>query len=115
MIDGCHSNVAIANHIAFIKKIKKPKFAIWSLQKNRYPEKYVKYLKSFKKIVAIKIPNEVNSCSADQLKKIAVQNGIKCVVAPNLQSAIKKISTKESKCISIIGSLYTAGKALNLN
>ena len=115
LIDGCHSNVAIANHIAFIDKIKKPKFAIWSLQKNRCPEKYVKYLKSFEKIVAIKIPDQVNSCSANQLKKIALQNEIKCITAPNLHSAIKKLSTNEAKCISIIGSLYTAGKALNLN
>ena len=115
LLDGCHSEVAIKNHVSFIKKINKPKFAIWSLQKNRYPNQFVKHLKIFDKIVAIKIPGEPNSCSAEHLKKAAKQNGIKCVTAPNIYSAIKKISTNEVKCISLIGSLYTVGRVLNLN
>ena len=47
LLDGCHSEKAITNHIKFIKNINKPKYAIWSLMKNREPEKYVKYLKNF--------------------------------------------------------------------
>ena len=83
--------------------------------KNREPEKYVRYLKCFKKIVAIKIPGEPNSCSPKLLKKLADRNGINCVIAPNIHSAIKIISSNNPKCLSIIGSLYTAGKVLNLN
>ncbi len=115
ILDGCHSIVAIANHIKFLRSIKKPKYAIWSLMKNREPEKFVKYLKCFKKIVAIKVPNEANACSAEQLKQIANLNGIKCQTAENIQSAIKLISSDQPKCLSIIGSLYTAGAVLNLN
>tara|TARA_Y100000590_G_scaffold188761_1_gene215079 strand:+ start:1846 stop:3123 length:1278 start_codon:yes stop_codon:yes gene_type:complete len=115
LLDGCHSQKSILNHVNFLKSINKPKYAIWSLMKNREPEKYVKYLKCFKKIVAIKIPNEPNSCSPMLLKKIADRNNIDCLVASNIQAAIKTISSEKPKCISIIGSLYTAGKVLNLN
>ena len=115
LLDGCHSEKAITNHIKFIKNINKPKYAIWSLMKNREPEKYVKYLKNFKKIIAINVPDEPNSCSPRLLKKIANQNNIDCEVAKDISSAIKIISSDEDKCVSIIGSLYTAGKALNLN
>ncbi len=115
LLDGCHSEASIKNHVKFLKNINKPKYAIWSLMKNREPEKYIKYLKCFKKIVVIKVPNEKNSCSPILLKKIADKNNINCIAAPNIQTAIKKISSKESKCISIIGSLYTAGSFLNLN
>jgi len=115
LLDGCHSEEGILNHKKFIKNINKPKYAIWSLQKNRDPEKYVRHLKCFKKIVAIKIPEEPNSCSAIQLKRIAKNNGIECVTATNITSGIKTLSSKEPKILSIIGSLYTAGKVLNLN
>ncbi len=115
LLDGCHSQRSILNHINFLKSVKKPKYAIWSLMKNREPEKYIKYLKCFKKIVAIKIPNEPNSCSPVLLKKIAHRNNINCTISPNIQKAIKTISSNQPKCISIIGSLYTAGEVLNLN
>ena len=115
LLDGCHSENSVKNHVKFLKSIDKPKYAIWSLMKNREPEKYVKYLKNFKKIIAINIPDEPNSCSPRLLKKIANQNNIDCEVAKDISSAIKIISSDEDKCVSIIGSLYTAGKALNLN
>ena len=115
LLDGCHSQQSILNHINFLKSINKPKYAIWSLMKNREPEEYIKHLKCFKKIVAIKIPNEPNSCSPILLKRIADQNNISCIVSANIQTAIKALSSKKPKCISIIGSLYTAGKVLNLN
>ena len=95
LLDGCHSQKSILNHVNFLKSINKPKYAIWSLMKNREPEKYVKYLKCFKKIVAIKIPNEPNSCSPKLLKKIADQNNINCTVLPNIQKAIKSISSEK--------------------
>ena len=115
LLDGCHSIVSLLNHIKFLRGIKKPKYAIWSLMRNRQPEKWGEHLKCFKKVIAIKIPNEPNACSSVQLKKIANRNGIECDIAPNIQSAIKKISTNEAKVISIIGSLYTISACLNLN
>ena len=114
LLDGCHSETAIKNHIKFLKNINKPKYAIWSLMKNRYPEKYVKHLKCFKKIIAITVPGEPNACSAFLLKKIANKHNIQCITAPNIISAIKALSSDRTKVISVIGSLYTVGKVLNL-
>ena len=82
--------------------------------KNRYPEKYVKHLKCFKKVIAIKVPNTPNACSSLVLKRIANKNGIKCITAQNITSAIQALSSNKPKVISIIGSLYTVGKVLNL-
>ena len=115
LLDGCHSETSIINHIKFLKSIDKPKYAIWSLMKNRYPEKYVKHLKCFKKVIAIKIRNEPNACSPLVLKKIANKNSIKCITAPNITAAIQALSSNKPKVISIIGSLYTVGDVLNLN
>ena len=115
LIDGCHSEEAVKNHIKFLKGINKSKYAIWSLMKNRNPEKYVKHLECFKKIITIKIPNETNSCSAQKLARIGNKNGIKSIAAPDIKTAIRKISDKEKKIISVIGSLYTAGEVLKLN
>jgi len=114
-LDGCHSETSIKNHVSTIKNIKKPKFAIWSLGENREPEQYVKHLKIFKKLVSIKIPGEPNSCSPQLLKKIANKHNIECFTAPNIISAIQALSSSKPKVISIIGSLYTVGKVLNLN
>ena len=115
LLDGCHSEKSILNHTKFLKNINKPKYAIWSLMKNRHPEKYVKHLKCFKKVIAIKISNEPNACSASLLKKIANKHNIQCITAPNIISAIKALSSDRTKIISVIGSLYTVGKVLNLN
>mgnify|MGYP001274788139 CR=1 FL=1 len=115
-IDGCHSESSIKNHVLAIKHISKPKFAIWSLGKQRSPELFVKHLKIFKKIIAISIPGDATgSCSPHLLKKLALKNSIDCTTASNVQEAIGKISSKEPKFVSIIGSLYTAGKVLTLN
>ena len=103
LVDGCHSVEAILNHKSFIKSINKPKYAIWSLQKNREPQKYVKHLKCFEKIVAIKIPGEPSGCSPQKLKQLANSNGIKCITAPNITSGIKALSSKQPKILSIIG------------
>tara|TARA_Y100000590_G_scaffold417638_1_gene517573 strand:+ start:1162 stop:2451 length:1290 start_codon:yes stop_codon:yes gene_type:complete len=115
LLDGCHSEASIKNHVNFLKNINKPKYAIWSLMKNRHPSNYAKHLRNFKKIIAIRIPNEPNSCSAQLLKKIAKKQNIECVTAPNIVSAIRSLSSNQPKVISIIGSLYTCGKTLNLN
>ena len=34
----------LKNHIKFLKSLNKPKYAVWSLMKNRNPEKVTKYL-----------------------------------------------------------------------
>ena len=86
------------------------------MQKHKHPEPFIKQLKGiFKKIIAVKIPDETNSCKAQQLKQIANRSGIKCNVAPSIETAIKRLSNKKPKVIASFGSLYLVGKILSLN
>ena len=84
--------------------------------RNKHPKLFIKQFKGiFKKIIAVKIPDEPNSCKPQELKQIANRSGIKCDVAPSVESAIKQISSKKSKVISAFGSAYLIGKILSLN
>ena len=86
------------------------------MQKHKHPELFIKHFKGiFKKIIAVKIPDETNSCKPQQIKQIANKFGISCEIAPDIESAIKRISNKNSKVITSFGSLYLIGKILSLN
>ena len=69
----------------------------------------------FKKIVTFKIPEEPNSITSSDLKKIAEKNGFKALEAKNIKDALKKISSNEKKIIVLWGSTYGAGYALSIN
>jgi len=86
------------------------------MQKHKHPELFIKKFKGiFKKIIAVKIPDESNSCKPQQLKQIANRSDIKCDVTPSIESAIKQLSNKKPKVIASFGSLYLIGKILSLN
>ena len=86
------------------------------MTKNKNPDSFIKEFKGlFKKIVTIPIENEQASESNKLLFKIAQRNSFRSELANNLDSAIKKISSKEQKIICIFGSLYLCGNVLNKN
>ena len=63
LLDGCHSIKAAKNLAKYLKSIKGPKYAIWAIQKNREPKKFIECFQGiFRKIVCIKVPNEKNFC-----------------------------------------------------
>ncbi len=86
------------------------------MQKHKHPELFIKQFKGiFKKIIAVEIPDEPNSCKPQRLRQIANRSSIKCNVAPSIKSAIKQLSNKKPKVIASFGSLYLIGKILSLN
>ena len=116
LIDGCHSEASAKNLASYLKSIDKDVYGIWGMQKHKHPELFIKEFKGiFKKIIAVKIPGEQNSCKPHYLKNVANQSGIKCDVAPSIESAIKQLSNKKPKVIASFGSLYLIGKILNSN
>ena len=116
LVDGCHSNTSAKNLASYLKTLNKNICGIWGIQTSRRPEQFIKNFKGiFKKIVAVKIPDEPNSCSPRKLQKIANQSSLKCSTAHNIHSAIKKLSSKKEKIITCFGSLYLVGKILSLN
>ncbi len=115
LIDGCHSMASGKNLYDYLKTLKEPIYGIWGMQKNKLPESFIKsFNRIFKKIITVKIPNEPNALKAEQLKSIA-QKYMPTKTAPNIQSALKQLSSKEKKTIVIFGSLYLMGDVLSKN
>ena len=116
LVDGCHSETSAKNLATYLKGVDKDIYGIWGMQKHKHPELFIKqFLGIFKKIVAVKIPDESNSCRPQKLKRIANKSSIECEIAPNIKSAIKQLSNKKQKLIVCFGSLYLIGKILSLN
>ena len=116
LIDGCHSRVSAKNLSDYLKKIKTPKYGVWSMMKNKDPSNFIKQFKGiFKKIYTIPILGERGSMCPKVLAKIAKKNNLDASPLKNFEAALKNISTKEKKIICIFGSLYQCGNILNKN
>ena len=85
------------------------------MQKNKLPKILKEFKGIFKKIVTVKIPGEPNSCTADELKSIAIKQNYKVETAIGIKEALKNISSKEKKIIVVMGSLYWCGSVLKEN
>ena len=116
LIDGCHSETSALNFKEYLKTLNVPLYGIWSMTKNKEPNKFIsKFRGMFKKIVILPIKNEPSSLPRALLFKIAKKNKFKTVIANNIGEALKKISSKEKKVICVFGSLYLCGNILNKN
>ena len=116
LLDGAHSNTSGKILYDYLKSLKLPIYCIWGMQKNKLPKNFLKNFKGiFKKIVTIKIPNELNSCSAEQLKLIALKQNYQVEIANNFKEALKKITSNKPKVICFMGSLYLIGSVLKKN
>ena len=116
LIDGCHSEISAQNLVDYLKTLKVPLYGIWSMTKNKDPNKFISKFKGlFEKVVVVPIENEPASLSNKVLFKIAKRNNFKTELAENFELAIKKISSKQKKIICIFGSLYLCGNVLNKN
>ena len=92
------------------------RLCLWGMQKNKFPNEFLKNFKGiFKKIITVKIPNEKNSCTVEELKKIASHQKYETESAKDFKQALKKITSKEPKLICFMGSLYFIGSVLKDN
>ena len=116
MIDGAHAETDAKNLASYLKDIKKPKYAIWTMMKNKEPDLFIKQFKGiFKKIITTPIENEKKCMIAKDLKSIAQKNHLNVEAVKNFDEAIKKISSPNEKLIVCLGSLYNVGNILNKN
>lgn len=116
LIDGCHSETSAKNLFNYLKTLNVPLYGIWSMTKNKDPQKFIKIFKGlFQKIITIPIKDESASLSNKLLFRIAKKNNFNVDTANNLETALKKISSKKKKVICIFGSLYLCGNVLNKN
>ena len=116
MLDGAHAEADAKNLANYLKNINVPKYAIWSMMKNKEPDLFIKQFKGiFKKIITMPIENEQKCMSAQDLESIAKKNQFNVNKAKNLYEAINKVTSSDKKLISCIGSLYNVGNILNKN
>ncbi len=116
LLDGCHSEISAKNLANYLKTLKIPIYGIWSMTKNKNPDKFLKQFNGiFKKIITIPIENEPASMSNQVLLKVAKKNRYDCDSSNNLNEALKKISSKKKKIICVFGSLYLCGSIINKN
>jgi dihydrofolate synthase/folylpolyglutamate synthase len=115
LIDGCHSIASAENLYNYLKTLKEPVYGIWGMQKNKLPDLFIKSFNGiFKKIITVTIPNEPNALKAEDLLSTS-QKYISTSMAPNIQTALRKLSSIEKKTIVIFGSLYLTGEVLSKN
>ena len=115
LIDGCHAMASAENLYNYLKTLKEPVYGIWGMQKNKLPDQFIKsFNEIFKKLITVTIPNEPNALEADKLKAIG-QKYMSTSVTNNIESALKQLSSKETKTIVIFGSLYLIGDVLSKN
>ena len=116
LLDGCHSETSAKNLANYLKTIKLPIYGVWSMTKNKDPDKFIKQFKGlFRKIFIIPIENETASLSNKILFKIAKRNNYQSEMCESFEDALKKITSKEKKIICVFGSLYLCGNILNKN
>ena len=116
LLDGAHSNTSAQNLYNYLKTLNIPIYCVWGMQKNKLPNEFLKNFKGiFKKIITIKIPNEKNACSANELKNIALRQKYNVDTTKNLKDSLKKLHSKEKKIILFMGSLYWIGYVLKNN
>ena len=86
------------------------------MQRNKMPSKFLKNFHGiFKKIITMKIDSEPNSCTAEELREIAIKKGYSVDKEKNIQDALKKLSSNKAKTICVFGSLYHVGYVLSKN
>ena len=86
------------------------------MQKNKFPKEFLNNFKGiFKKIITVKIPNEKNACTADELKKIALKLKYNAETVRNFKEGLKKVTSNKPKIICFMGSLYFIGSVLKDN
>ena len=103
LVDGCHSETSGQNLYDYLKTLKVPIYGIWAMTKNKDPDMFIKQFKGiFKKIITVKIPNEKNSCTTEELKKIASNQNYETETAKDFKQALKKITSEIEKPVSLI-------------
>ena len=115
-LDGAHNISGARSIVSFISNSNKETWVVLGMLKNKNLEDFLKTLKGkIKGVMAIKIPNENNSFSTQDIFLQCNKIGIKCFKIKNVNSLKKAIINEISaKQIVVTGSLYLIGKLRKL-
>ena len=115
-LDGAHNIAGSKQIVKFFKNNSIKRWLVIGMLNNKDLKNYLLIIKKIiSGVIAIKIPDEKNSFSTDQIYKICKELNIKCVKQKNIQVTnsflVNNIKPKE---IIISGSLYMVGKIRKL-
>ena len=116
-LDGSHNPDGSKNINESLKRLPKKKLClIVGMINSKDPVKYISEYENIENIITITIPNENNSYGSVELKNILSLTLGNVQSSDSIQEAIKMTSEKfPDSRILICGSLYLAGKVLELN
>ncbi len=119
-LDGGHNPSAGTAISHWIKELPQGNFfLILGMMKNKNIEGFLEPLKSsIHKLIAVRIPEEINSLEPKTIVKTATKLNIPSAIASSIENALEVIKKDKSvlpKTILIGGSLYLVGHCLKLN
>ena len=113
-VDGSHNPLGAKVLNEYLQSLNCNKHIILGMMANKNHSEFMSYFKDISTLTTIDIPNQPNSIMGKELKdKLNTFKNIE--YKENITEAIRSIPIKENDVILITGSLYLAGKILNLN
>ena len=111
IIDGSHNIDGAYKLKEFLKEKNIKPIVFFGMLNNKNINDFLLLLKrQIKKIIAIKIPDEKNAYSPDEISKVCTSLSIDSDNIKNIQEVIKYINKSHEKIFLITGSLYLVGK-----
>ena len=114
ILDGSH-NVDGAKKLRDFLKFKNLKpIVLFGMLNNKKIDNFLKIIKKqLTNVIAIKIPNEKNAFTTNEIKEKCNSLSINCIKAKNINEALKMIRESNQNVFMITGSLYLIGKIRN--
>ena len=114
IVDGSHNEDGARVLNEYLQTLNCNKHVILGMMANKDHEKYISYFKNISSFTTIDIPGQPGSISGKDLKK-KFNNIPNVKYKENIEQAIISTPLKKDDLLIITGSLYLAGKVLNLN
>ena len=114
IVDGSHNEDGARVLNEYLQTLNCNKHVILGMMANKDHEKYISYFKNISSFTTIDIPGQTGSISGKNLKE-KFNNIPNVKYKENIEQAIISTPLKKDDLLIITGSLYLAGKVLNLN
>ena len=119
LVDGAHNILGGLVIKKYLNKNynKRKIIMVLGMMANKEHRKFIEIFKNqIISLIAVDIPNQVNSAKKERLKKIALSCGIDAKTGNSIKSVLKSASKENNdSLIFCTGSLYFVGEILNLN
>lgn len=111
ILDGSHNISGAEKLNLFLKEKKIKPVVLFGMLNNKPMYKFLKKIsKNVSKILAVRIPNEKNTFSVEDINDTCQKLSLECLSKKNIDDALNYILHLNKKNVLITGSLYLVGK-----